>query len=297
MMYSVKLNISHEYEQSAANGRHLIRVLPRTLAGRQQLKMHVLEIGPEPHSQSKSFDFFRNQVVTCTHRQPHMEMSIHLSCRVEMEPIDAWFDLSPSVDTVRLAWQGWTDLGLGSPLHYLGPTMRLAPDKAISDFAQSVYDPHASAAANVIGFGEALHTLMTFDATATTVDTDASEAFSLRRGVCQDFTHVMILGLQALGVPAGYVSGYLRTIPPEGQARLEGADAMHAWVRAWCGPQQGWVEYDPTNRTIVAGDHIVVGYGRDYSDVAPVRGHLRSSGGQTSAQAVDVVLHEAAHSA
>ncbi|MEM1088203.1 MAG: transglutaminase family protein, partial [Pseudomonadota bacterium] len=121
-------------------------------------------------------------------------------------------------------------------------------------------------------------------------DTDASEAFRLRRGVCQDFAHIMILGLHGLGIPAGYVSGYLRTLPPEGQERLEGVDAMHAWVKAWCGVAQGWVEYDPTNRTLIGTDHIVVGYGREYSDVSPIRGHLRSAGGQTSTQAVDVAV-------
>jgi transglutaminase-like putative cysteine protease len=100
----------------------------------------------------------------------------------------------------------------------------------------------------------------------------------------------MILGLQALGIPATYVSGYLRTLPPEGGVKLEGADAMHAWVRAWCGPDQGWIEYDPTNATLVGTDHIVVGYGRDYSDIPPVNGHLRSSGGQRNTQAVDVAI-------
>ena len=94
--------------------------------------------------------------------------------------------------------------------------------------------------------------------------------------------------LQALGIPAAYVSGYLRTLPPAGGVKLAGADAMHAWVRAWCGAAQGWIEYDPTNATLAGSDHIVVGYGRDYFDVAPVSGHLRSSGGQTNTQAVDV---------
>jgi transglutaminase-like putative cysteine protease len=89
-------------------------------------------------------------------------------------------------------------------------------------------------------------------------------------------------------VPAGYVSGYLRTLPPPGKPRLEGADAMHAWVRAWCGPTTGWIEYDPTNDTPARADHIVVAYGRDYADVAPIRGILRLSGPQKSLQSVDV---------
>ena len=88
---------------------------------------------------------------------------------------------------------------------------------------------------------------MNFDPEATTVDTPPAEAFARRHGVCQDFAQVMIACLRGVGVPAGYVSGFLRTDPPPGQPRLEGADAMHAWVRAWCGWQAGWIEYDPTN--------------------------------------------------
>ena len=99
----------------------------------------------------------------------------------------------------------------------------------------------------------------------------------------------MIAGLRGLGIPAGYVSGFLRTIPPPGKERLEGADAMHAWVRVWCGREAGWQEFDPTNGIRASNDHITVGYGRDYSDVAPIVGVLRTTGSQTGEQAVDVI--------
>jgi transglutaminase-like putative cysteine protease len=99
----------------------------------------------------------------------------------------------------------------------------------------------------------------------------------------------MISCLRGVGIPAGYVSGFLRTIPPEGKPRLEGADAMHAWVRAWCGEEMGWIEFDPTNAVLAGEDHIVIARARDYFDVAPVRGVTRSAGAHTSSQAVDVV--------
>ncbi len=233
-------------------------------------------------------DFFGNIATSCTHRDPHKEMSIRLSCHVDMHPPLPWLDRSPPLAQMRADCAALRDLTPASPLHFLGPSPRLPPNPAIREFAQDLYDHSASVTANVIRIGKALHDTMTFDATATTVDTDAADAFRLRRGVCQDFSHIMIIGLQSLGIPAGYVSGYLRTLPPPGGVKLEGADAMHAWVRAWCGTQQGWIEYDPTNATLVGTDHIVAGYGRDYSDVAPVRGHLRSAGGQKNTQAVDV---------
>src|SRR5438094_885579 len=100
---------------------------------------------------------------------------------------------------------------------------------------------------------------------------------------------IRIAGLRGLGIPAGYVSGFVRTIPPKGKPRLEGADAMHAWVKAWCGRDAGWQEFDPTNGMRACNDHITVGYGRDYSDVAPIVGVLKTTGGQVGEQAVDVV--------
>ena len=143
-------------------------------------------------------------------------------------------------------------------------------------------------------FGRALNAEMTFDAEATDVDTSPREAFAQRRGVCQDFTHVMIAALRGIGIPAGYASGFLRTFAPPGKPRLEGADAMHAWVQAWVGQDMGWVEFDPTNNQPAGVDYITIGYGRDYSDVAPVRGALRSAGGHESKQAVDVIPLEEA---
>ena len=290
MKYSIRLTIAHFYDRPAANSRHLIRVVPRTLFGRQKLTTHLLEIFPEPESRAEAIDFFGNTTHSCAHRDQHSEMSIRLSCHVEIEGPLPWQDVSRDVAGLRSSCDALADLGPASPLHFLGPSPRLPPNNAICDFAKDLYDTKASAVENVIRIGKALHDGMTFDATATTVDTDAADAFRLRRGVCQDFTHIMILALRALGIPSGYVSGYLRTLPPPGGVKLEGADAMHAWVRAWCGPEQGWIEYDPTNATLVGTDHIVAGYGRDYSDVSPVRGHLRSSGGQKNSQAVDVAI-------
>ena len=127
---------------------------------------------------------------------------------------------------------------------------------------------------------------------ATVVSTPLKEAFEHRRGVCQDFAHVMIAGLRGLGLPAAYVSGYLRTIPPPGQRRLQGADATHAWVRLWCGAEIGWVGLDPTNEILVENEHIVLGAGRDYSDVSPIDGIIVGARKQKLAVAVDVLLVE-----
>lgn len=288
MLYDIHLKIAHKYQQPAGNSRHLIRVMPRNDGRIQRLHAHLLEVHPRPDERYEMADFFGNRVISAAHFAAHSEMEIRLSCRVEVNLPPAFLDVSSDLGGLGQQVTQCADLGPDSPMHFIGPSPRLRDSSEIEAFARSAVDPMGSVARQVIQFGQALHDTMTFDADATTVETDPLDAFRLRGGVCQDYTHIMILGLRALGIPAGYVSGYLRTLPPEGGVRLEGADAMHAWVRAWCGAAQGWVEYDPTNATLASADHIVVAYGRDYSDVSPVIGHLRGFGGQENSQSVDV---------
>jgi transglutaminase-like putative cysteine protease len=175
-----------------------------------------------------------------------------------------------------------------SPHHFLRASALLPDDPAIAGFARDTAAHCRTVVEAVETLGRALNAAMAFDSEATTVETPPSAAFAARRGVCQDISHIMIIGLRALGIPAGYVSGFLRTLPPPGQPKLEGVDAMHAWVRAWCGPEAGWFEYDPTNAMPAGTDHVMISYGRDYADVAPVKGVLRLAGAQSSTQAVDV---------
>ena len=128
-----------------------------------------------------------------------------------------------------------------------------------------------------------------YDPAATDVSTPIAEAFAKKTGVCQDFAHIMIAGLRGLGLPALYVSGYIRTIPPPGKERLVGADASHAWASVWCGPDWGWIDFDPTNAKLVSDDHIVVAIGRDYADVSPVDGTIFVSGDQKLEVFVDIL--------
>ena len=177
----------------------------------------------------------------------------------------------------------------GSPHHFLGASPRLGEVPEIAAYAHKDLKSGLTVHQIAEKICARIHADFKYDSSATTVDTTPAEAFALKRGVCQDFAHVMIIALRSLGIPAGYVSGFLRTIPPPGKERLEGADAMHAWVRIWCGETMGWIELDPTNNIAVSSDHVVVAYGRDYSDVAPVIGVLKSYGTHQTAQSVDVV--------
>lgn len=289
MIYDIKLRISYDYTSPAAVGRHIACILPRDLGSGQRLIAGLLDVAPRPSERVDRVDFFGNRVSEFSFRHPHQGFALTMAARVDRA------DPSPHLaDAVALADLGGAiaalcDLGPDSPLHFLSASVRVPRDPAMTAFAHAHLAPGLSVAEAALAVSHALYRHMRFDAKATTVDTPATEAFAKRHGVCQDFSHILIACLRGVGIPAAYVSGYLRTLPPPGKPRLEGADAMHAWVRAWCGPHLGWIDLDPTNDRLAGRDHIVAARGRDYSDVAPIKGILRGSGSQQSRQAVDVV--------
>ena len=256
MNYDIVLRITHDYSNPAAAGRHLVRLMPADLPGRQRLVAGLLEIIPTPDERSDGQDFFGNAMTSFGFRGAHDTVALCVTARVDRAHVrknDTSVTLADlPADTARIR-----DLGPDSPLHFLAGSHRAPLDAAMTAYASAILSPSMTACDVVEAIGMALHRDMTFDSEATTVDTSAAEAFAARRGVCQDFSHIMIACLRGVGIPAGYVSGFLRTRPPKGKPRLEGADAMHAWVRAWCGAQTGWIEYDPTNAVLVDTNHIV----------------------------------------
>ncbi|WP_273690061.1 transglutaminase family protein [Ketogulonicigenium vulgare] len=289
MIYDIRLSMRYHYGSPAMGGRHVLRLLPYNIAGVQQVERAQLVIEPAPHTRSDSVDFYGNVTTSLVLTNAHDAIDFTLTARVQRTRPEDLFDTTPSLAGIAAQVAGWRDLSRASPHHYLMPSPRVIRDADVAAWARDVVAgaPTVFDAANRLNC--ALHDLMRYDPDATTVETPLSEAFAARHGVCQDFSHIMIAALRDLGVPAGYVSGLLRTSPPPGQPRLEGADAMHAWVAVWCGRELGWVQFDPTNAVRAGTDHILIATGRDYSDVAPVKGVLRSSGAQTAAQAVDVV--------
>lgn len=292
MIYDTVLRISYEYANAASGGRHLVRLMPMDLPGVQRLIAGHLNIEPEPTDRTDRIDFFGNIATEFAFRTPHKHIGLTLHARIERLATGRVPAGACPLDRLRQEISACRDLGLDAPWHYVTGSVRAPLDAAMTAYATAQLEPGMTAVEAVEAIGSALFRDMRFDAEATSVETPAAEAFAKRHGVCQDFSHIMIACLRGIGIPAGYVSGLLRTRPPEGKARLEGADAMHAWVRAWCGTGAGWVEYDPTNAVAVGLDHITVAQGRDYHDVAPVKGVLRATGGQRSTQAVDVIPHQ-----
>jgi transglutaminase-like putative cysteine protease len=289
MIYDIGLTIAYEYDRPAVAGRHILRLLPADLPGVQRRITGLLTILPEPAERRPLIDFFGNSGVEVAFRAEHDEILFRVTARVERWAEAPALDISPSLPGLAAEITDYRGLDSEAPHHFLGPSPRVAPSPEMTLYARDAIVPGMTTLDAVRALGLALHRDMKFDPDATTVDTPPAEAFARRHGVCQDFAQVMIACLRGAGIPAGYVSGFLRTNPPPGKARLEGADAMHAWVRAWCGGQTGWVEFDPTNAIAAGTDHIVVARGRDYGDVAPVKGVLRIAGEQTTEHAVDVI--------
>jgi transglutaminase-like putative cysteine protease len=263
--------------------------MPATLAGIQRVIAASLTFSPNPVERSDFADFFGNGVTSVAFRDAHEELDIRMSARVAVSRPEKGFDVSPNIARLGEELDALWSLAPEAPHHFLSPSEHAGLDGAITAYARDGLSGSASVIGVAGAFCNRIHDDFAYDGEATTVSTKASDAFALKRGVCQDFSHVMIAGLRGLGIPAGYVSGFLRTIPPPGKERLEGADAMHAWVKVWCGREAGWQEFDPTNGMRAGNDHITVGHGRDYSDVAPIVGVLRTTGGQAGEQSVDVI--------
>jgi transglutaminase-like putative cysteine protease len=289
MLYDIGLTIAYEYDRPAVAGRHLLRLMPADLPGLQRRISGMLSILPQPAERRPLHDFFGNEAFEVAFRAEHDEILFRVAARVERIPQSPGLDISPRIERLGDEVAEYRGLDADAPHHFLGQSPRTAPSPEMTAYAREQLASGATAAAGVQAIGLALHRDMRFDPEATTVETPASEAFDRRHGVCQDFAQVMIACLRGVGIPAGYVSGFLRTEPPPGRPRLEGADAMHAWVRAWCGWQAGWIEYDPTNAMPAGTDHILVARGRDYGDVSPVKGILRIAGEQKTEHAVDVI--------
>lgn len=289
MIYDVSLTITYDYQTPAASGRHSLRLLPATVDGEQRLVAGAQELVPKPDERVDWVDFFGNAVTDVAYRSPHTSIVFKMTGRVDRSGSSLGFDVSPLLPMLKDELEDVRALDALQPIHFTGESPRIVTHEEMTAYARDMVSDDMTVLSAVETIGSALNRDLTFDSNATDVDTPPLDAFRNRHGVCQDFTHIMIACLRGIGIPAGYVSGFLRTIPPEGSERLEGADAMHAWVRAWCGFDLGWVEYDPTNALRVGQDHIVVAYGRDYSDIAPVKGVLRTSGDQVTSQGVDVI--------
>ena len=292
MIYEVRQTTEYTYAKKVPSARHVLRMTPVSRPGLTIIHAH-LDMKPKPAHERESRDFFGNVCVAVQIDRPHDSFRVNsaMLARVETPSATLW-DMTPAWEDVsELAFES-SDLASLSPVHFVFESRLIPLEAEIGDYAQASFPAARPVLAGAEDFMHRVYRDFTYDPEATDVTSTPIEAFRQKRGVCQDFAHVMISGLRRIGLPACYVSGYLRTVPMPGMPRLEGADAMHAWLSVWCGPQEGWHALDPTNDTLVRDDHIPLAIGRDYSDVAPVSGMLIGPGVQKLNVGVDVVPTE-----
>lgn len=286
--YRVALSISYQFDRPTGAARQLLRICPAALPHLQQVTDCRVQVEPEPSARHEFSDFFGTRVVELALPAGLTSLTIRMTADVLRHDPGPAADRSALRASLAADLAAQTGLDANAPHHFLAPSPRIPVVPEIGRFAARATQGAPTTRAAVEALGAALQRAMRFDAAATTVDTPIATAFEGRHGVCQDFSQIMIAGLRSLEIPAAYVSGFLRTVPPPGQPRLQGADAMHAWVRAWTGREGGWCEYDPTNACFAGTEHVVIGHGRDYADAAPVIGMLRLEGAQSGAHSVDL---------
>lgn len=292
-LYEVSHRTTYRYSTPVSCSRHLMHLNPRPCA-RQTCRRTRLIVSPPPTHHARGSDYFGNPISHITLQDRHKELIIDAKSLIEVRP-------APSPDPGESApWdqiyaglsENRSEEGIGA-LQYVFETPKTRATAAIRSYALDCFLPGRPLLEGVLELTHRIHTEFRYDPTATTVSTPVQEVFEARRGVCQDFAHLQLTCLRALRLPARYVSGYLLTRPPEGQEKLTGADASHAWLSVWS-PGQGWVDVDPTNDVVVSVKHITLAWGRDYEDVSPIKGVIFGGGAHTIQVAVDVaqVNHE-----
>jgi transglutaminase-like putative cysteine protease len=288
VIYDVRQTTTCGYASPVAHARHVLRLTPITRDG-ERVHLAALQIVPEPKHRREGQDFFGNRLTWIEVEEPHDTLTVKLVARLAIDAAPVPEPSStPAWETVREEAFATSDIGPLSPAHFLFPSRMVSLDPEIRDYVRESFTPDRpilDAAIELIG---RLKSDITYEIGATTVTTMPPMSFALRRGVCQDFAHIMISGLRGIGLPAAYVSGYLRSAPSSDPSRLQGSEAMHAWVMLWCGTTIGWIGLDPTNAILAEEDHVTLAIGRDYTDVAPVDGVIVGSGGQRMGVSVSV---------
>lgn len=288
MLYSVTHRTRFRYDFPVRFARCNLRLRPIDWDG-QRLLSHELEVTPyasvSPPRMAGYPAFISRLVVDRPAKELVIESRAHLVVERALPEV---LPGDPTVEQVARAMPADRAFDAQAPANYLFPSAMIPLDRTIADWCAEELRADRGVVEAGLALAQRIRKEFRYDGEATTADTSPAEAFAARHGVCQDFAQIMIAGCRAAGLPAAYVSGYLRTLPPPGKPRLVGADATHAWVLLWCGAERGWIGLDPTNGCFMAGDHIVTAIGRDYADVSPVDGIFMGRDGQKIDVAVDV---------
>ncbi|SFI91188.1 transglutaminase family protein [Planctomicrobium piriforme] len=247
-----------------------------------------LVIRPTPHVAGRRKDSFGNTVHSFSIEENHKQLSVTATSRVTVSPRDLPKpEETPAWETVQQGIVNKEDRLWLEACQFVYDSPRIRRSNEFQAFAAKSFTKDRPILEAARDLTTRIHKHFKYDSRATTVNTTPEDSFKLALGVCQDFAHVQVACLRSIGLPARYVSGYLRTIPPPGKPRLIGADQSHAWLSLYCG-ELGWIDCDPTNNCFAGTDHIPIAWGRDYSDVAPIKGVFLGGGEHQLVVSVDV---------
>lgn len=289
MKYQLRHTTRYDYSSDVTLSHNEARLLPRDLPW-QRVSDTSLVITPQPVRVRERLDFFGNRVSYFSIQELHSSLEVTLNSQITTLPRQ----LPPA--TLDLAWQ---DCVAQITTDTLAPVslaearlMMLDSDFVrshtdLADYARQSFREDCSLVDAIQAFNRQIFEEFTYDPEHTTIATPVLDVLNSRRGVCQDFAHLAIGCLRSLGLPARYVSGYMETLPPPGQTKLQGADATHAWL-AVAIPGWGWLEIDPTNGTLPDERYITLAWGRDFADVTPLKGVMNGGGKDQLSVAVDV---------
>lgn len=290
--YHIQHDTEYDYHSPVTQSRQILRLTPRVLPWQTPVS-HAIDVDPKPDHMDYLLDCFGNPLQYFTLMSDHRELSVRAHSVVNIGhrylPAPA---ATPSCEAVVDHLRFMPDKRYlpydfeATQFRFESNHIRLLPH--IRDWALEVIKPDMPVLAALGALQERIYNEFIFDPQSTTISTPVVEVFKNRRGVCQDFAHFMISCLRAIGLSARYVSGYLLTHPPEGQPRLIGADASHAWVSVYI-PGHGWIDSDPTNNLFPDQEHITLCWGRDFSDVSPIRGMMYGSSAHSLKTSVTVM--------
>ncbi len=287
MNFEISHRTVYRYSAPVSHSDHLLHLKPRPHA-RQTVLRHNLLIDPAPASQTDLIDDFGNPATIITIEQDHTKLEIHSRAHIGVErPQRHDPSRSPGWDDVAAQLRANLGAETFEAVLYTCPSRHIRPSRDIYKFAAASFPEGRPLFEAVLDLTARIYHGFTYQSGATDATTPVEEVLRTRRGVCQDFAHIEITCLRTLGLAARYVSGYLLTRPPEGQPKLVGADASHAWISVWS-PETGWVDFDPTNNLSPKEEHIALAFGRDFLDVSPVSGVLLGGGDHEVEVAVDV---------
>ncbi len=289
----MKLRVVHrtryQYGDAVTTSHHEARLTPRESEFQRTLS-HELAVSPAPEARRRRFDYFGNRVVHFSLSEPHRALEVRASSVIEVTPRRRpLLSTTPAWESVRERLRADLRRDALDAYEMCFDSPHVQATREVSAYAHTSFlrgRPVLEAVNDLMG---RIHREFTYDPRATDVSTPLETLLRERRGVCQDFAHLAIGCLRAVGLPARYVSGYLLTRPPPGKPKLIGADASHAWFATFI-PEYGWVDFDPTNDLIPSDEHVTVAHGRDFADVTPIRGVILGGGQHELSVEVDVDL-------